>query len=430
VEKWTWSCSGDNSFGQLAGPGDKTQAGAGLPGRIALGTWHGCAIQDPDITLCWGRGDGGQLGFAASDRCPIDGRAIPCSRKNAKVPFKLPPESQLFAGDMFTCALSKQGLLCWGASRDGWFGSAGACPARLRKEWPTLAGPTVPAPRATCARQPVLVPGFERVDIHPQYLGNLGTLSVGPRGACAVVNGRVRCVGAISTPAAELRNAWVSPGARANACGVLAEGQVLCWGEGYSPAKDPQAPVLVKLVPDLSPDVAVVDFAPASGTAWPPGYRIHRECDSAMVALPRCPVDTTGEPWSSLISQAPNLIGKIVSVRDRLIVGSPDNFGLSGGCTSRNGNPHGDEDLEARWTYANERPPYASLGCYPEQRFLVLGEGAEPLSLPDYACIGDESRLCCEAPAYGQTVVVTGELGRQPGWILTTPTICEVSGEK
>jgi hypothetical protein len=93
-------------------------------------------------------------------------------------------------------------------------------------------------------------------------------------------------------------------------------------------------------------------------------------------------------------------------------------------------NLHGDEDLDARWTYANKRPPYASLGCFPEQRFLVVGEGAEPLSLPDYACIGDESRLCCEAPAYGQTVVVTGELGRRRGWILTTPTICEVSGER
>jgi hypothetical protein len=39
--------------------------------------------------------------------------------------------------------------------------------------------------------------------------------------------------------------------------------------------------------------------------------------------------------------------------------------------------------------------------------------------------MGDESRLCCASPALGQTVVATGVLGREKGWFLGEPTMCE-----
>jgi hypothetical protein len=57
----------------------------------------------------------------------------------------------------------------------------------------------------------------------------------------------------------------------------------------------------------------------------------------------------------------------------------------------------------------------------------VLGDGEPPLSLLDgYECSGDESRLCCDLPAFGQTVVARGMLWRHNGWRLQDLTICEV----
>jgi hypothetical protein len=64
------------------------------------------------------------------------------------------------------------------------------------------------------------------------------------------------------------------------------------------------------------------------------------------------------------------------------------------------------------------------------QGSIVLGDGEPPLSLLGYDCTGDESRLCCNLPAFGQTVVATGTLGRTNEWFLTDPTICEIDEEQ
>jgi hypothetical protein len=44
-------------------------------------------------------------------------------------------------------------------------------------------------------------------------------------------------------------------------------------------------------------------------------------------------------------------------------------------------------------------------------------------------CEGDESRLCCSAPATGQTIIATGILDWDdytftPGWLLRDPKLC------
>jgi hypothetical protein len=46
-------------------------------------------------------------------------------------------------------------------------------------------------------------------------------------------------------------------------------------------------------------------------------------------------------------------------------------------------------------------------------------------------CEGDESRLCCSAPATGQAIVATGilewEVGRgDSGWTLNDPKLCSL----
>lgn len=55
------------------------------------------------------------------------------------------------------------------------------------------------------------------------------------------------------------------------------------------------------------------------------------------------------------------------------------------------------------------------------------------LSVVGLHCAGDESRACCNAPAYGQTVVVTGRLEREHDswgngsglWQLASASVCQ-----
>jgi hypothetical protein len=378
-------CSGDNSFGQLA-KGDQPEMLEEWRG--AVGTWHGCVAPRRGTEIyCWGRGDGGQLGYRPTESCKVAGRKIPCSKSARKVSIPLKDVAGLHGGDMFTCAAVHSSqtmkLLCWGASRDGWFGDS-ACGADLRRAWPAGKG-FVSAPKATCSIVPVEVPAFT---------GMQGTRSIGPRGVCAVVDNHIRCVGAISTPSIEVTEVKVSQGIAASACGI-ADSKVVCWGEGYSPADDPSKPVPIEFAA-TKPASAVVDFPPPAGTEWPTAHLIHRGCSEPARPLPICAPDAKGEPWSALVSAASDWKGKVVSVRERLVVGPAD-----------------------RETTARSRP-------------LVLGEGDNPLrflgSRGRFACAGDESRLCCRAPAFGQLVIATGELSgsKEFGWFIKDADICEV----
>jgi hypothetical protein len=127
------NCSGDNSFGQRA---EAEQPVMLEPWQGTTGTWHGCVVPKGRAdTYCWGRGDGGQLGREPEQTCAVAGRDVPCSRDMHKVAIPLGSVEKLLAGDMFTCAIthSPRQFVCWGASRDGWFGDR-ACPVSLQQE--------------------------------------------------------------------------------------------------------------------------------------------------------------------------------------------------------------------------------------------------------------------------------------------------------
>ena len=192
----------------------------------------------------------------------------------------------------------------------------------------------------------------------------------------------------------------VNAGNRANACGI-ADGKVVCWGEGYSPNGNPSTAVAVELYPPQLPDAAVVEFPGPSGKSWPASYGIHRACTLPVHGIPKCPAGATGEPWSRLVADAPRLVGQTISVRDRLVIGT--------------------------WTTC--APPTRGFICdweFTARGSFVLGEGDPPLSLLGHDdCVGDDSRLCCSMPAAGQTVVVTGTLNRTNEWFMKG-AICEI----
>src|SRR6185369_8687277 len=100
------------------------------------------------------------------------------------------------------------------------FGTPGSCPESLRKAWPTPAGP-VPAPRAACPKEPVLIAAGV-TEFQFQFSG-------GPRGLCFPqhVGASWRCTGAIPTPRETgVSDVVVSPGQDASAC-MVQNGRVL-----------------------------------------------------------------------------------------------------------------------------------------------------------------------------------------------------------
>jgi hypothetical protein len=396
-----WRCTGD----ERTGPTEiDTSAWLDKGGsHIALGRWHACVTSRGE-TMCWGRGDGGQLGFPAEDRCGPAGHRVACAKEPAAPPFK--PAGTLFAGDMFTCVSSQGPLACWGASRDGLFGTAEACPTGLREAWPTGSG-TVPASAATCSAAPVDVPGFK----HGRY-----DLSVGPRGICAIVQGHVRCAGAIKTPAINVTAPRVSPGDDASACGLNGD-EVVCWGERYSPADDPTQPVTIALETATAAGMPVVDSPAPPGAAWADACDIHFGCERAAAPLPVCAPRTTGRPWSALLPDAKKLQGTTVEVSGRLYVGRAGARGTT--VTSAGAFETG--------------PSTCGPGqcCNHEIRPIVVADDAagagEGLGLEELACRGDDSRVCCNAPARGQAVIATGKLTSGWGrWKLAPAEVCAV----
>jgi len=283
-------CAGDNSYGQLGYAGD-----AAAPPRllrlwivanVGLGTWHGCAWRDGGPPayqglFCWGRGDAGQLGFSAREVCRVDGKDVACSLKPTRVPFDLHLAGLGYApnrgrgdmrgGDLFTCARDVRGsakdghgpgIVCWGASRDGLFGSAALCPSGLAKAWPTRRGGTIAAPAAACSPTPALIAGSDRFKAQrgPLFNGKptqplevTDKFDVGPRGICMVSEaGEIWCKGAIATPRKlVVESVVVSPGEDASACAVTKDSRLFCWGEGYSPAnaRDVAVPVVFEPAP-------------------------------------------------------------------------------------------------------------------------------------------------------------------------------------
>jgi hypothetical protein len=404
-------CLGDDRFGQLGGskPVPAPQAGpkdsAFVQGlwpaeNIAAGTWHACAMAAPQglarggHLACWGRGDYGQLGAPAPDVCSVDGANVPCAKTPVKG-FKIADALLVLrAGDLFTCLSDSKGIACWGASRDGFFGNASACPAALRKAWPTLHGHAA-APLAACSRAPARIARITQFE---------QDFVVGPRGLCVPTDKSVVCFGGVPTPKGAISNVALSPGADANACG-LREGGVRCWGEAYSPRSAPNQAVPIAFeIPTLVQETAVI--AAADPSRYSAACLVRTGCDFGPPPTPHCDAGLKASDWSELARSASTSAGTTVSVRGTIGVGKM--FSTMKGCTASDG-----------------------IACCNRAGAPILLAGTPPLRLEGMYCTGDDSQVCCNAPAYGQTLIATGKLEQAESrsgekvWKLVGSTLCE-----
>jgi hypothetical protein len=158
---------------------------------------------------------------------------------------------------------------------------------------------------------------------------------------------------------------------------------------------------------------AVFDAAAPAGTTWAPSCGIHADCAQPAPALPACAAGVVAEPWSKLEADARRLGGKAVTVSGPLTLGTRVR-----GRGWRPGPGHGGVATRVRCK--------AGECCRKDPRPVEIGGGGDGLQLPSLECRGDDSRVCCPVPAFGQTVVATGTLTqlRSGRWTLASPRLC------
>jgi len=140
-------------------------------------------------------------------------------------------------------------------------------------------------------------------------------------------------------------------------------------------------------------------------TGWGSGCLVHRACDVRAPDPPRCPAGLPVRDWTEALAAASQPEQR-VNVRGRL--GHGPLAGALGLCSEQGGR-----------------------GCCNRVSAPVWLDQGTPLLLEGFACDGDDSLVCCNAPAYGQALVASGRLSRaRPGealpsaWVLRDVTLC------
>lgn len=187
---------------------------------IASGGSHACGLTPTGRAHCWGRGDGGRLGFVTEEaRIPTPGDAVGGGRKFLR----------LAAGRAHTCALDEAGgVSCWGENDEAQLGDAS---------------------RPSSA-DPVPVEGLPPlVDLDVQRDSSCGLAA----------DGSWHCWGSGVAPfRVESEVAFVQLAVGdGHACGLAEDGSVHCFGSnefgvlGSEPSQGSEAPIVVDGIPSM-----------------------------------------------------------------------------------------------------------------------------------------------------------------------------------
>jgi hypothetical protein len=115
---------------------------------------------------------------------------------------------------------------------------------------------------------------------------------------------------------------------------------------------------------------------------------VKRGCSVVPVAVTPCAAEVHARDWAELLAEAPTLVGKTVHVRGPLGVGPT--FSTLKGCLGGTGR----------------------ACCNSTDGAVVIGGASKTLALEGFYCSGDDSEVCCNAPAYGHSVIASGKLTR------------------
>ncbi len=207
--------------------------------QVAAGYAHTCALLDDGNVRCWGRADGGMLGYV--DEETIGDDETPAEAGNVDIGGKA---TQIVAGMFHTCALLEGGnVRCWGRATTNFIGSNGMVGAGMLGYGNTenIGDTETPASAGN-------------VDVG----GSVVELAAGAFGTCALLTtGNVRCwgwgengllgyvnvesVGDTETPAevgdVDVGGVVVHIGMGfLHTCAILENGAVRCWGRASTGA--------------------------------------------------------------------------------------------------------------------------------------------------------------------------------------------------
>jgi hypothetical protein len=137
---------------------------------------------------------------------------------------------------------------------------------------------------------------------------------------------------------------------------------------------------------------------------WNASCLVHRACPVKERPIPTCEKDKAAPSWSVLQISADSQIGKTVEVKGELGIAP---------------------------VQANSNSKCAPDTCCHALRMAITLDG-RPLGLPlaGLGCSGDDSKLCCNVPANGQSVIAHGRLAKAPAggvakWQLEDVSLCE-----